>query len=234
MFRLRSCGPVLALAILSIIPGVVSASTITIAGQSFTDTISLPDAITAFHLGSTESVSNGYTVDTTVDYYGSWGTITFDAQNFSSQALTFTLNLTLPLDPGMYDAAHSSMTGNGTSSRNPFLVSVVSPAANVLVLDAGDPMANLGIDVGNGCTVPSGKPSFLCTTSSAGATFAPQSYSTLYGALAFSMGGSNSDPFHANHLDWDVYFEVDSVPEPASLPLIGGGLLALVLRRKRA
>jgi hypothetical protein len=28
------------------------------------------------------------------------------------------------------------MTGNGTSSLNPFLVSVVSPAANVLVLYA--------------------------------------------------------------------------------------------------
>ena len=47
------------------------------------------------------------------------------------------------------------------------------------------------------------------------------------------MGGSNSPDYQANQLEWDAYFEVDPVPEPVSLPLIGGGLLAFALRRRR-
>ena len=146
MFRSRISGAALALAILSIVPGAASANTIEVTGASFTtDTICLPDAITTFHLGPTENDLHGYTVDTTIDFFGSWGTITFDAQNFSNEALTFSLNLTLPLDALPYDAASSSITGNGTSSISSFFVSVVSPAANVLSLDAGPPTTDLGI-----------------------------------------------------------------------------------------
>jgi hypothetical protein len=234
MFRPKSCGPILALAILSIVPSAASASSITVSGSSFHDTIPLPGVITTFHLGATENGSHQYIVDATIDYYGGWGTITFDAQNFSDQDLTLTLNLTLPLDAMLYDAAYSSIAGNGTSSTGSFDVSKVPPATNVLVLQAGDPAADLGVDVGAGCTVPSGVPSFLCGASSADATFAPQSYDTLYVTLAFSMGGSNSPDYQANQLAWDAYFEVDPVPEPVSLSLIGGGLLAFALRRGRA
>jgi hypothetical protein len=234
MFRPKTCRPIFALAILSILPGIASASTITVSGSSFTDTIPLPGVITTFHLGATENASHGYIVDTTIDYYGGWGTMTFDAQNFSGQALTFALNLTLPLDPLLYSEAYTSITGNGTSSTSSFGVSVAPPAANVLVLEAGNPAADLGVDVGAACTVPSGISSFLCSTSSADAVFAPQFYDTLYGTLAFSMGGSNSFDYQANQLAWDAYFEVDPVPEPVNLSLIGVGLLALAMRRRRA
>jgi hypothetical protein len=218
------------------VPGVASASNITVSGSSFTDDIPLPGMIATFHLGATENGVHQYIVDTTIDYYGGWGTITFDAQNFSDQALTFTLSLALPLDPMMYDEAYTSITGNGTASTSSFDVSTVSPASNVLVLEAGDPAADLGVDVGGDCTVPVSLDgsSFTCSTSSADAVFAPQSYDTLYATLAFSMGGSSSDASHANHLLWDAYFEVDPVPEPVSLPLIGGGLLALALLPRRA
>jgi hypothetical protein len=232
MFRVEICGPVFALAMLSIVPDAAFANSITVSGSSFTDTIPLPGVITTFHLGATENDSHQYIVDATIDYYGGWGTITFDAQNFSDQDLTLTLNLSLPLDAMLYDSAYSSLAGNGTSSTSSFSVSKVSPATNVLVLEAGDPAADLGVDVGTGCTVPSGVSSFLCSASSADATFAPQSYTTLDATLAFSMGGSNSPDYQANQLAWDAYFEVDSVPEPAGLSFLGG-LLAFVLRRRR-
>jgi hypothetical protein len=107
-------------------------------------------------------------------------------------------------------------------------------ASNVLVLGAAPPATNLGIGVGSGCSVPRLASSFLCSTASADAVFAPQLYSTLYGTLAFTMGGSGSGiASQANQLEWDGYFEVDPVPEPAGLPPIGGGLLALALLRRR-
>ena len=233
MFRSKNWSTVFALAILSLVPGLASASSIAVSGSTFNENFSFPDGTTTFHHGPTEGDSHGYAVDITLYSFGDWGSITLDAQNFSDEDLTFTLSFTLPLNPVIYDEAYSSITGNGTWSTGPFAVSGAS-----LVLDAGPPPSpgtNLGVDVSTGCSVPSNGSSFICPAASADAVFAPRFYNTLYGSLVFSMGGSGSwDASQANQLGWDGSFEVDPVPEPVSLPLIGGGLLALALRRRRA
>ena len=230
MFRSGSRSTVLALATLTLVPGVACASSIAVGGSTFNETFSFPDGTTTFHHAPEEGDSHGYSVDITLDSFGDWGSITFDAQNFSHENIAFTLSFTLPLDPKIYDGAAASITGNGTWSGTPFAATGAS-----LVLDAGPPRTNLGVDVSSGCTPPSGNSSFLCATADAGAAFAPRLYNILYGSLTFSMGGSGRGvASEANHLEWDVYFEVDPVPEPVSAPLIGGGVLALALRRRRA
>lgn len=171
--------------------------------------------------------------------------------NFTNGTLTFGFLFNLPIVPGAYNSASSSLAGTVTRTDvGPIggTATVTPTFANVL-RGVGQPGAtNLGVDLGNlGCSVTTdpGPPTVINPRSancgfagSAASSFAPTNFNGLQALVDFDVTGGNTGGFFgASAASFTGSLIINAVPEPSTYVLMLGGLVALaggVRLRRRA
>ena len=144
----------------------------------------------------------------------------------------FSFTFFTPIAVGAYTHAAAAMTvalagADGTAVS----ITPLAPATNLQVSSAGSPPpgTNLGVDIGTGCN---GSGVVACPAVSAETFFAPTSYGGLMVVVAFQFSGGGDAASLAGSTLLDTQAP-PSVPEPATLVLLGMGLAGALSRRAR-
>jgi len=150
--------------------------------------------------------------------------------NLTGDATTYAFLFGLPIVPDFYSSALStlhlsatSVTGTTTVANSATYPAFVSGYGTV-----GDELTNLGVDLGTGTCVASGTAaSATCDLGSASSSFAPTFYDNLEALVTYTQDNAASTVTFSGEVTIGAADVVTTTPEPATLVLVGIGLLVL-------
>ncbi len=194
---------------------------------------------------------NGWSLATTVSFGGSTidlhalfdldPSVTFGGTttNLTGAATTYAFLFGLPIVPDFYSSALStlhlsatSVTGTTTVANSATYPTFVSGYGTV-----GDELTNLGVDLGQAACVASGTAgTAACDLGSASNSFAPTFYDNLEALVTYTQDNAASTATFSGEVTIASADVVTTTPEPATLALVGIGLLALsgaITKRQR-
>jgi hypothetical protein len=156
--------------------------------------------------------------------------------NLTSAATTYAFLFGTPIVPDFYSSASSTLRLSATSVTGTTTVanSATYPAFLSGYGTVGSELTNLGVDLGTGSCVASGTPgSATCDFGSASNSFAPTFYDNLEALVTYSQDNLGSTVAFDGDVTLDAAEVVTPTPEPATLVLVGTGVLMLAATRHR-
>lgn len=156
--------------------------------------------------------------------------------NLTSAATTYAFLFGLPVVPDFYSSASSmlrllatSVTGITTVANSATYPAFLSGYGTV-----GSELTNLGVDLGTTSCVAAGTPgSSTCDYGSASNTFAPTYYDNLEALVTYTQDNAASTVTFDGDVTLNAAEVVTPTPEPATLALVGTGILVLAGTRRR-
>lgn len=157
--------------------------------------------------------------------------------NPTSAATTYAFLFGTPVVPDFYSSASSTLRLSATSVTGTTTVanSATYPAFLSGYGTVGSELTNLGVDLGTASCVASGTPgSATCDFGSTANAFAPTYYDNLEALLTYTQDNAASTVGFDGDVTLNAAEVVTPTPEPATLMLLGTGLLVLTGIRRRS
>lgn len=156
--------------------------------------------------------------------------------NPTGAATTYAFLFGTPVVPDFYSSASSTIRLSATSVTGTTTVanSATYPAFLSGYGTVGSELTNLGVDLGTTPCVASGTPgSATCDFGSTANSFAPTFYDNLEALSTYTQNNARSTVTFAGDVTLNRADVVTTTPEPATLMLLGTGLLVLAGTRRR-